>query len=129
MENSNEVVIAHIKRLSQQINLAYQAMQDERHHLAVWEENQEFSLLGEVELLTADLQGYVGQVLTEACQQPHQVLAVLQKAKPFETAPISDWYITLGEQYPQMCRYIEMLDYLRLLLVEYLGQVVIQMAA
>jgi hypothetical protein len=104
-------------------------MWDERHQLAIWEEDQEFSLLGEVELLTIDLQGYAGQILMGVCQEPDQVLAVLKKAQPFETASISDWYITLSEGYPQMSRYIEMLDYLRLLLMEYLGQVVIHKAA
>jgi len=129
MENPNNAVMAHIQHLTQQINLAYQAMRDERQQLAIWEENQEFSLLGEIELLTTDLQGYAGQVLTGTCKQPNQVLATLQTTKPFEIVPISDWYLTLGAEYPQICRYIELLDYLRLMLLEYLGQRVVKAVA
>lgn len=129
MEHHNQVAMDHIQRLTQQINLAYRMMRDERHQLAIWEEDQKFSLLGEIELLTTDLQGYAGQVLVGNCEQPNEILDALQKVKPFEIAPVADWYITFGEQYPQMCRYLEMLDYLRLLLMEYLRQVAVQVAA
>jgi hypothetical protein len=124
-----EIITAHIQRLTQAINLAYQAMRDERHRLAQWEAAQEFSILGELELLTTSLQGYAGQLINDRWEPSHETLTHLQQAKPFEIAPISAWYITDGDQYPQVSRYIELLDYLRLLLVEYSGQIASQIAA
>lgn len=128
MDQSNEIVMAHLHRLIKQINLAYQAMRDERRQLAQWESDREFSVLGEIELLTSHLQGHAGQVLTGQCEKPDNVLAALQKTMPFEIAPIFDWYLTNGEQYPQICDYLETLDYLRLLLVEYLSRTTVQVA-
>jgi hypothetical protein len=42
---------------------------------------------------------------------------------------MDSWDLTFGAQYPQTCRYIELLDYLRLLLLEYLSQGVVQAVA
>ncbi len=124
-----EIIAAHIERLTQAINLAYQAMRDERHQLAQWEATQEFSILGELELLTTTLQGYAGQLIAGHWKPSSETLTHLQQTKPFAIAAISDWYLTDGDQYPQIIRYIELLDYLRLLLVEYSGQTASQIAA
>jgi hypothetical protein len=129
MDTQNEVAMAHIKRLSQEINAAYQAMRDERHQLATWEETQEASILGEIELLTTHLQGYAGRFLASRDEESTESLAKIYAVKPFEITQISDWYMAYGEQYPQICRYIELLDYLRLLLVEYWKQRPHQVAA
>lgn len=129
MDQHNEIVLAHLQRLIKQVNLTYQATRGERRQLAQWEGDREFSVLGEIELLTSQLQGYAGQVLTGQCPKPADVLATLRKVKPFEIAPVAAWYLTDGEQYPQTCAYLETLDYLRLLLVEYLSQTTVQVAA
>ena len=124
-----EIRSAHIQRLTQAINLAYQAMRDERHRLAQWEATQTFSILGELELLTTTLQGYAGHLIADHWSPSTETLRHLQQTKPFAIAPISDWYLTDADQYPQVIRYIELLDYLRLLLVEYSEQAASQIAA
>ena len=129
MEPSNKPLLAHLHRFTQQVNVTYQAMHDERVRLALWEDDQDISILGEVELLTTQLQGYAGQILLGRCEHPHEVLAHLQHINPFETQPLSHWYITWGEKYPQISHYLETLDYLRLLMVEYLRQKTLQIAA
>jgi hypothetical protein len=129
MDIKNKASIAHIQRLTQEINRSYQSMGDERRRLAQWEETQEFSPLGEIELLTSTIQGHAGRLLADRIDPSTEIFAQLHGANPFEIKPISDWYITNGEQYPQICHYLELLDYLRLLLVEQLGQPTLQLAA
>jgi hypothetical protein len=41
----------------------------------------------------------------------------LQQRNPFLIPAIGDWYFTQGHEYPGLCRYLELLDYLRLSLL------------
>ena len=58
--------LAHIQVLSEQLNQIYQAMKVERQTIARWEEEQEFSILGVMELFSSDIQGYVEQLLSDS---------------------------------------------------------------
>jgi hypothetical protein len=40
-----------------------------------------------------------------------------QQRNPFASPAIADWYFSQGNAYPDLCRYLELLDYLRLSLL------------
>lgn len=126
---NNETIAQRIQHLTNQVNLTYQLMRDERQQLAEWEEEQDFSILGEVELLTSKLQGYSGQLLGERIQDFESIVVALKKTNPFEIDDVSNWYVAFGDRFPQVSRYIEQLDYLRFLLIEYSTQLTTQVVA
>ena len=107
----------HIQHLTAQINPLHQTSRDERIQLTEWEDEKTFSILGELELLAGLLQGYAGQLMTDRIEQPQSAIAQLQQRNPFEIPELSAWYFTHGKDYPKLCRYLELLDYLRLSLL------------
>lgn len=64
-QSSQPSELLHIRRLVKQLNSEYQAMRSERHRLAQWEEEQDFSILGEIEVFAAKIQGYAGQIMAQ----------------------------------------------------------------
>jgi hypothetical protein len=108
---------AHIHHLAQQVNPLHQASREDRIKLAAWEDEQPFSILGELELLASQLQGYVGQLTADRLEQPAATIIDLQNRNPFAIAELANWYFANGADYPHLCRYLELLDYLRLSLL------------
>ncbi|WP_068816684.1 hypothetical protein [Phormidesmis priestleyi] len=114
--------IAHIQLLSQQLDDLYQAMKTERQAIAQWEEDQDFSILGVLELFSGDVQGYVEKILTpSASSHPEEHLAHLRKLNVFEINYFATWYFANLNTYPHIKQYTEHLDHLRLLLMEHFG--------
>lgn len=114
--------LVHIRKRVEQLNADYQAMRSERHRLAQWEEDQEFSILGEIEIFTTQIQGYAHQILAEKLRSSiEESIEQLKAIKLFEIDYFSDWYFAEGNEYRQIKHYVEAQDYLRLLLLEYLS--------
>jgi hypothetical protein len=109
--------IPHIQHLRQQINTLHQASREERLKLAAWEDDRPFSLLGELEILASTIQGYAGQFTSQQLNYPTAAIVDLQQRNPFAIPELADWYSSDGENYPNLCRYLELLDYLRLSLL------------
>lgn len=137
MENQNSIAtpisppaIAHIQLLSDQLDDLYRAMRDERRAIAQWEEDQEFSILGVLELFSGDIQGYAQQILAGAeranlkSRREH-----LRTLNVFSVDYFAAWYFAQWSRYPQAKQYVEQLDHLRLLVIEYLGTVAIEAVA
>jgi hypothetical protein len=118
----------HIQHLTAQINPLHQISREERIQLADWEDEQPFSILGELELLAGLLQGYVGQLMIDRIEHPQRAIADLHDRNPFEIPELAAWYFTQGKDYPKLCRYIELLDYLRLSLLGAIQQTSLQAA-
>ena len=116
----------HIQHLTAQINPLHQTSRDERIQLTEWEDEKTFSILGELELLAGLL--YAGQLMTDRIEQPQSAIAQLQQRNPFEIPELSAWYLTHGKDYPKLCRYLELLDYLRLSLLGAIQQTALQAA-
>ena len=116
----------HIQHLTAQINPLHQTSRDERIQLTEWEDEKTFSILGELELLAGLL--YAGQLMTDRIEQPQSAIAQLQQRNPFEIPELSAWYFTHGKDYPKLCRYLELLDYLRLSLLGAIQQTALQAA-
>jgi hypothetical protein len=122
----NTLTQTHIQHLAQQINPLHQSCRADRIKLADWEDDRPFSILGELEILASTLQGYAGQFSNDRLDA--SVIADLQQRNPFASPAIGDWYFTQGDEYPDLCRYLELLDYLRLSLLSTIQQSSLQAA-
>ncbi|HAG80224.1 MAG TPA: hypothetical protein DCL61_03410 [Cyanobacteria bacterium UBA12227] len=115
----------YIGRIAKQLLTDYQQTKEERHNLALWEESQEFTILGVIEIFTTDIRGYASQVITSDNLLNHQEIGKnLDKLKIFNIPYFREWYFAPESNYPQIKRYVETLNYLRLLIIEYLNGVI-----
>jgi hypothetical protein len=113
--------LAYIEKILNQLLKDYQNTKLEREKIALWEETQEFSILGTIEVLTDDIRGYSFQVINNnSIAKSQEILNELNKLKIFEIPEFIEWYFTPEFDYPQMKHYAETLNYLRLLIIEYL---------
>jgi hypothetical protein len=111
--------IAYIRLLSTELDELYRSMKTERRSLAEWEETQDISILGILELFSGDIQGYVEQVnASVVSSNAVPILRHLRQLNVLEIDYFADWYFTNLKGYPQIRQYIEQLDHLRLLLTE-----------
>jgi hypothetical protein len=116
------VVFMPMKELSQLTN-TYENTHSERKEIVTQfpPEDEEFSLLEEIELLTVNLRGYASQITSEnKITKKDQMFSQLQGMRVFSVSQIDQFYFNNNGKYEQMKSYIRMLDYLRLLLLEYL---------
>ncbi|MFO0213537.1 MAG: hypothetical protein ACK53E_22730 [Pseudanabaena sp.] len=113
--------LAYIEKILNQLLKDYQNTKLERERIAIWEETQEFSILGTIEVLTDDIRGYSFQIINNnSSAKAQEILNELNKLKIFEIPEFIEWYFTPEFDYPQMKHYAETLNYLRLLIIEYL---------
>lgn len=121
----------HIRLLSTQLDEQYQAMKAERSAIAHWEEDQEFSILGVLELFSTEIQGYAERVLLNGSKAAldSSNLTHLRQLNVFNVDYFADWYFNHFSLYPQSQHYVEQLDHLRLLLIEHLNHRSLSMAA
>lgn len=120
---TNQILTAqtYIKQILNQLLIDYQNTQLERKQIALWEENQEFSILGIIEVLTDDIRGYAFQVITNHLSiNTQNIVKELENLKILEIPEIINWYFSSEFDYPKMKHYIETLNYLRLLIIEYI---------
>jgi hypothetical protein len=114
--------LEHIRLLSAQLDQLYRSTKTERQSIAQWEEEQEFSILGTLEIFSDDIQGYVEQIISnQTTSNTESILNHLQKLNIFNLDYFTAWYFTHWETYPKIKQYIEHLDHLRLLLSEQLS--------
>jgi hypothetical protein len=114
--------LEHIRLLSIQLDELYRSTKTERRSIAQWEEEQEFSILGTIEIFSDDIQGYVEQIISnQTTSSTESILNHLQKLNIFNLDYFTAWYFTHWETYPKIKQYIEHLDHLRLLLSEQLS--------
>jgi hypothetical protein len=118
---NNTTAQAYIEKILNQLLKEYQNTKSERERIALWEETQEFSILGTIEVLTDDIRGYSFQVINNnSIAKSQEILNELNKLKIFEIPEFIEWYFTPEFDYPKMKHYAETLNYLRLLIIEYL---------
>jgi hypothetical protein len=80
-----------------------------------------------LELFSTDILGYVSQIASKGytIQSPDEVIRHLHKLNIFEKDCIINWYYKEADDYPQIKQYFELLDYVRLLTLEYIEQFVL----
>ena len=121
ISTSVEVDRCHINLLSERLDLLYQMMKAERSAIARWEEDQTFSILGVIELFSTEIQGYAEQLKSaQLLSSPAESIDHLRRLNVFRIDYFTTWYFQNLEKYPQTKEYIEQLDHLRLLSIEFL---------
>jgi hypothetical protein len=117
---NTKIAKEHIEQVFQQLIPNYQQTQQERYQLASWEESQNFTILGVIEIFTTDIRGYASQVInSDNLEAPQEISGNLDKLKIFDIPYFSNWYFYHEPNYPKIKHYIESLNYLRLLIIEY----------
>ncbi|MFM7440463.1 MAG: hypothetical protein ACKO2V_18015 [Snowella sp.] len=112
---------AYIFQILDKLVTDYQQTRSERIQIALWEEEKNFSLLGIIEMLTDEIRGYSLQSISSYnLENSQEILSDLQKIKLFEIPYVADWYFSLEFDFPRIKNYLETLNYLRLLVIEYL---------
>lgn len=106
----------------QQLLIDYKNTREERQQIGIWEESQDFSILGEIEIFTTDIEGYASQVIANDDLENYQhIIKKITKMNIFNISYFADWYFSEESQFPQIKLYIEKLNYLRLLIIEYIS--------
>jgi hypothetical protein len=110
----------YIHHLANQLDQLHDAMKNERKAIAQWEDDQEFSILGTLELFSGDVQGYIETIaLTPQTIPNPEALTHLRQLNVFQIKYFTAWYFENWQTYPQVKQYIEQLDHLRRLLIEH----------
>lgn len=112
-----------IVQLLAQLTVDYQNTKSERKQIALsyLGSEEEFSFLEELELITVSICGYASQIETSAgVEHREEAIADLHQLRVFDRFAIAQFYDETRSGYLQMRSYIRMLDYLRLLVLEYL---------
>jgi hypothetical protein len=74
-----------------------------------------------LELLTTDLRGYASQLqIRDWIENPAAAIDRLQTMRLFSIPSIAQFYFENSRDYPKLKEYVRQLDYIRLLLLEYL---------
>lgn len=121
--NQQELIKRNISQLLTQLTNTYQNTRGERQEISIQfpPEDEEFSLLEELELLTVNLRGYASQIQsTGQIVNQAQTIEQLQAMPVLNVPQIASFYFDSNGNYEQIKSYIRTLDYLRLLLLEYL---------
>jgi hypothetical protein len=112
-----------IKDLLVQITTDYQQTQSERREVAVAfpATDENFSIIEELELITTDLRGYASQLqFRDWIEDSATAIDRLQSLRLFSIPHIAQFYFENSQDYPKLKEYMRQLDYIRLLLLEYL---------
>lgn len=118
-----EIIIKYITHLLNRLSFDYKNTKEERKKIASLfpANDEEFTMLEEIELLTVDIRGYANQIQARGyIENEQETIEQLQSRRIFDVAAIAQFYWSTDEDYGQMKAYIRMLDYLRLLIIEYL---------
>ncbi|MBD2741510.1 hypothetical protein H6H02_07870 [Coleofasciculus sp. FACHB-1120] len=120
---SAEITRNYISHLLKELTVNYQNSKRERKEIASLSPNpdEEFTVLEEIELLTVDIRGYASQIQAQGwIENEPEAIEQLQAMRVFNVPAIARIYFAIDGDYGQIKAYIRMLDYLRLLTLEYL---------
>lgn len=113
----------HIIQLLQQLTDDYKELKPEMKQIAEQYpgSDDEFAFLEELELLIVSISGYAKQIqATGSTRQIKASIAHLHQLQVFTNSAVDWLYAEARAQYPKMQNYLQLLDYLRLLVLEYL---------
>lgn len=129
LQNNSNTSKEHINKVLNQLLTDYKNTREERRKLLHWEESKDFSILGEIEIFTDNIRGYASQITNNTLENPQEKLEILKQIQIFNIPNFWNWYFQYENEYPQLENYIEKLNYLRLLLIEYITQYQLIIAA
>ena len=118
-----EIQQEYIIQILNQLTAEYQILKPEMKLLAEQYpgSDDEFAFLEEFELLIVSICGYAKQVqATASVKRLDSAIAHLQQLQVFANTTMARFYAESRWKYPKVQIYLQMLDYLRLLTLEYL---------
>jgi hypothetical protein len=120
LEQSTQKMIDLFNQLTQHYQQLLQ--QDKTLLFEIFPPNdQTLSILEEIDLLTTDLRGYASQItINQQIQNPDQALTRLRSMRLLENLSLAELYFTKNKQFPLFYQYLQKLDYLKLLLIDWL---------
>ena len=120
LEQSTQKIIDLLNQLTQDYQQLLQ--QDKPLLFETFPPNsQTLSILEEIDLLTTDLRGYASQItINQQIQNPDQALTRLRSMRLLENPSLAELYFTKNKQFPIIYQYLQKLDYLKLLLIDWL---------
>lgn len=123
LPNNSNTSKEYISKVLNQLLIDYKNTREERRKLVHWEESKDFSILGEIEIFTDSIRGYASQLTTNSTiEDPQKSIEKLKQMQIFNIPNFVEWYFTYDTESPQLKNYIEKLNYLRLLIIEYISQ-------
>ncbi|MEM8502722.1 MAG: hypothetical protein AAF716_06165 [Cyanobacteria bacterium P01_D01_bin.1] len=125
MESSEalDVQKKHVSQVLKQLADDYQQTRDERRALALAgsDDDIEFTLLEELELLTVSIRGLGLQFASStSVNDSRETVAQMKRLKVFDVPIVAQFYFDDSIGFDRLKLYISLLDYLRLLVLEYL---------
>ncbi|BAZ16482.1 hypothetical protein NIES4071_83590 [Calothrix sp. NIES-4071] len=120
---SPEIKRHYITQLLEKLTIDYHNTRQERKEIAAKYpvDDEEFTIIEEVELLTVNIRGYANTIKSQAkIENKQETIQRLQAMTVFNIPVIANFYF-YNENYPKMKAYIRELDYLRLVLIEFLA--------
>ncbi len=83
--------------------------------------DHEFSILEEIDLFTTELRGYASQInVNQQIKNPDQTLTKLRNLRILANPSLAELYFIKNEQFPLIHQYLQKLDYLKLLIIDWL---------
>jgi len=83
--------------------------------------DHEFSILEEIDLLTTELRGYASQInVNQQIKNPDQTLTKSRNLRILTNPSLAELYFIKNEQFPLIHQYLQKLDYLKLLIIDWL---------
>jgi len=113
--------------LKQSIDFYGQRLKKERarlHDIEFQENEKTFSILGHLELFSDAVAGIATSIVkTGNGRNHHEALNLLKSNNIFRFLELREWFFTPNNTFPEMRIYIELVDYLRRLCLDYLDGV------
>ncbi len=122
-DGSLEIKRKHVAQVLSQLTIDYQLAKAERRLLSesLGSEDTAFTLIEELELLTVGIRGWGCQFsAATSIENTREAIAQLRGLRVFQVPNITEFYFDESTQSERLKLYISLLDYLRLLLLEYL---------
>ena len=113
---------AHVACVLAQMLLDYKGARAERQAIAktLSDDDSDFSLLEELELLTTDIRGIGSRFVASQIDNHQDVIGQLERLQVLNVPSVKEFYFDPAMQAERLKLYISLLDYLRLLLIGYL---------
>jgi hypothetical protein len=129
---SNTVTLANPEKAQQKITVLleqltqdYQSLQQEIPVInqSFPRNDEELSIIEEIELLTTDLRGYASQIkIQSSINHKTKALDFLKNTPIFEIPSLAELYFSENPALPLTKQYLQKLDYLKFLLIDWLEQ-------
>lgn len=119
-----------IAELLERLNEHWHTTKRERSKL--WHNDEDdaqgYAVWDRLEILSADIIGYAPESASEnyRLKDPKKVVSHLHRLSIFNVECVMKWYPTAAEEYPKIKHYLELLDYIRLLTLDYIQRYMLQ---